>query len=138
MEDILKYVLVGVVLIVAFIRQTRKETQKKQTSLPPFMPQSETPSSPLPDKQKDRTYDGYIPEGPAPEPVEPPKPRKPRTRPNFATPSAKERPRQSTPVTPPPPAATPDTGDDASDYSIRSAEEARRAIIWGEILNRKY
>lgn len=135
MEEFLKFLLVAGVLAVAFIRQAKKEARKKQASLPPFMPQPETPSAPLSDESKDRTYDGYIPEGPAPAPAAPPKP---KGKPNFATASAKERPRQSAPVTPPPPAATPDTGGDASDYSIRSAEEARRAIIWGEILNRKY
>ena len=135
MEEFLKFLLVAGVLVVAFIRQAKKEARKKQASLPPFMPQPETPSAPLSDESKDRTYDGYIPEGPAPAPAAPPKP---KGKPNFATASAKERPRQSAPVTPPPPAATPDTGGDASDYSIRSAEEERRAIIWGEILNRKY
>ena len=69
MEDILKFLLVAGVLVVAFIRQAKKEAQKKQTSLPPFMPQPEAPSAPLPDEPKDRTYDGYIPEGPAPEPA---------------------------------------------------------------------
>ena len=146
MEDILKFLLVAGVLVVAFIRQAKKEAQKKQTSLPPFMPQPEAPSAPLPDEPKDRTYDGYIPEGPAPEPVAPPRPKAKR---KAAQTFAEAKPKQniataSPPVATPdtatasPPVATPDTENDASDYSIHSAEEARRAIIWGEILNRKY
>lgn len=33
---------------------------------------------------------------------------------------------------------TSDSNDCEEEYAIRSAEEARRAIIWGEILQRKY
>lgn len=32
----------------------------------------------------------------------------------------------------------PDSPDNKEDFTIHSAEEARRAIIWGEILQRKY
>ena len=31
-----------------------------------------------------------------------------------------------------------DSPDNKEDFTIHSAEEARRAIIWGEILQRKY
>jgi len=31
-----------------------------------------------------------------------------------------------------------DSHDNKEDFTIHSAEEARRAIIWGEILQRKY
>ncbi|HIY88660.1 MAG TPA: hypothetical protein H9824_08160 [Candidatus Bacteroides pullicola] len=134
MEDILKFLLVAGVLVVAFIRQAKKEAQKKQTSLPPFMPQPEAPSAPLPDEPKDRTYDGYIPEEPAPEPAAPPRPKAKR---KAAQTFAKAKPKQNIAAASPS-VATPDTENDASDYNIRSAEEARRAIIWGEILNRKY
>ena len=134
MEDILKFLLVAGVLVVAFIRQAKKEARKKQAPLPPFMPQPESPSAPLPDEPKDRTYDGYIPEGPAPEPAAPPRPKAKR---KAAQTFVEAKPKQNI-ATAPPPAATPNAENDAADYSIRSAEEARRAIIWGEILNRKY
>ena len=130
MEDILKFLLVAGVLVVAFIRQAKKEARKKQAPLPPFMPQPESPSAPLPDEPKDRTYDGYIPEGPASEPPTPPRP---KTKRNPARTFAKAEPKQNIPV-PPPPA----TEDGTTDYQIHSAEEARRAIIWSEILTRKY
>ncbi|HIZ32106.1 MAG TPA: hypothetical protein H9814_00965 [Candidatus Bacteroides merdigallinarum] len=135
MEEFLKFLLVAAVLVVAFIRQTRKEAQKKQAPLPPFMPQTEAPASPLPDEEKDQTYGGYIPEGPAPEPATPSKPER---KPHIANASAKERPRQSAPKPTPPPATAPTAEDGTTDYQIHSAEEARRAIIWSEILTRKY
>lgn len=134
MEDILKFLLVAGVLVVAFIRQARKEAQKKQASRPPVMPRPETPPSDHPDGQKDQTYGGYIPEGPPPAPAAPPSPKSRRT---AATVPPKTPRRQDTPV-PPPPAKTPETEDNSSDFRIQSVEEARRAIIWGEILNRKY
>lgn len=43
--------------------------------------------------------------------------------------------RPTSPPPAPPIAAEPEA---ESEYAIRSAEEARRAIIWGEILQRKY
>ena len=119
MEDFLKFVLVAAVLVVAFIQQTRKEAQKKKKNAPrpPVMPQPEPVSSPLP-------------EGPASEPPTPPRP---KTKRNPARTFAKAEPKQNIPV-PPPPA----TEDGTTDYQIHSAEEARRAIIWSEILTRKY
>lgn len=50
-------------------------------------------------------------------------------KPIQATPSVKDTPHH----TPAPESST--TGED---FSIQSAEEARRAIIWGEIIQRKY
>ena len=136
MEDFLKFVLVAAVLVVAFIQQTRKETQKKKKNAPrpPVMPQPEPVSSPLPEGQESQTYGGYIPEGPAPEPAAPPRPKAKR---KAAQTFAEAKPKQNI-ATASPPVATPDTENDASDYSIHSAEEARRAIIWSEILTRKY
>lgn len=132
MEDFLKFVLVAAVLVVAFIQQTRKEAQKKKKNAPrpPVMPQPEPVSSPLPEGQESQTYGGYIPEGPASEPPTPPRPKPKR---NPARTFAKAEPKQNIPV-PPPPA----TEDGTTDYQIHSAEEARRAIIWSEILTRKY
>ena len=40
---------------------------------------------------------------------------------------------------PPPPSSFPQESDEATpEYGIHSAEEARKAIIWSEILQRKY
>ncbi|MBU3814773.1 MAG: hypothetical protein H9791_09800 [Candidatus Bacteroides intestinipullorum] len=134
MEDILKFLLVAAVLIVAFVRQAKKEARKQTAPPPPVMPQPEITSSPLPEESKDQTYGGYIPEGPAPEPQDPPRPKAKR---KPAQTFAKTSPKQNI-STPPPPTATPVAKEGATDYQIRSAEEARRAIIWGEILTRKY
>ena len=64
--------------------------------------------NPLPEYWGGDTYGGFIPEGP--KPAEKPKPA--------------SRPQESDEVT--------------SEYGIHSAEEARKAIIWSEILQRKY
>ena len=49
-------------------------------------------------------------------------------------------PRYTPPASPTPPASIrpTDTDEPTSEYAIRSAEEARKAIIWSEILHRKY
>ena len=115
MEDILKFLVVAAVLVVAFVRQTRKEARKKA---------ARRPAVPPPRPQADATYGGFIPEGPAPdEPA-------PRAEGQRSTPTAP-------PAAAPAPPAAPDEGP-ASDYAIRTADEARRAIVWGEILRRKY
>ncbi len=76
----------------------------------------------------DGTYGGYIPEGPKPETAVIRKKTEKKHKP------AKKQPfiQQDTDNTLPEPA------DASSEFEIHSAEEARKAIIWGEILQRKY
>lgn len=116
MEDIVKFLLVIGFIVIGIAKQYKKEADKEAE---PDMP---VPDEPLPDLQKgDTTCGGYIPEGP--KTVKPvPKPRK--------------APPRSAPATPP--LAEPQTPEETSEFNIRSAEEARKAIIWSEILNRKY
>lgn len=129
MEDFLKFVLVAAVLIGAFVRQTRKEAQKK-ASQRPAVPRREKPATPPSPRQEDRTYGGYIPEGPAPKPATP-------TRPRTVLPAEGQRTTSAPRPATPPPATGPEK-DAAGDFRLHSAEEVRRAIIWGEILQRKY
>ena len=131
MEDILKFLLIAAILIVAFVRQARKEAQKKapQKTVPPISGET----SPLPDyPEESGTYGGYIPEGPASEPAPSPI-LQPRSMPSSeGQRTTKERqPQKSDKATPP-------RGKAAEDFRIHSAEEARRALIWSEILTRKY
>lgn len=118
MEDILKFLLVAGILIVSFVLQMKKEAQKKASSQRPVVPQPETEPSTPSDNHSKETYGGYIPEGPAPAPPQ----IKKNKRPDL--------------VTPPP--TEPAKSENETDFCIHSTEEARRAIIWSEILTRKY
>lgn len=123
MEEILKFLLIAGVIIIAIIKQVSKskaEQADKKSHIPVPMPNpTDETGAPVPDQW------GNV--------LTPKKTKK-----------AKATPVQ--PATPPPakkktlPATTesePTLAED-SEFAIHSAEEARRAIIWSEILNRKY
>ena len=133
MEDVLKFLLVAAVLVVAFVRQVRKETQKK-AARKPVVPAPEAPSPHPRREDEDSTYGGYIPEGPdpAPEPAPAPSPR-----PTLLSEAEGQRTTWSRQPRQPEETTAPQAEAD-DDFHIRSAEEARRAIVWGEILARKY
>lgn len=57
-------------------------------------------------------------------------------KPRPTTPARKSPARQG--IAPPASPATAETPAEADDFALRSAQEARKAIIWGEILQRKY
>ena len=136
MEDIVKFLLVIGFIIVGIAKQYKKETNKEAES---DMPLPDAPDEPLPDLQKgDTTYGGYIPEGPQPvqpivQPVPKPRKKKGKAKPFLQT---SEPSLHSTPAAPP--LVEPQAPEEPSEFSIRSAEEARKAIIWSEILNRKH
>ncbi|MCL1616044.1 hypothetical protein M3090_06505 [Bacteroides sp. ET71] len=129
MEDFLKFLLVAAVVVIGIVRQSQKEAKKKAAQQPP-RPQADTvPPFPTPEEE-DGTYGGYIPVGPAskPEPAVRPKP---VTRPEgLRTTTQPKAPGTPTPGTP--------NNTDADDYQLRSPDDVRRAIVWSEILKRKY
>ncbi len=118
MEDILKFLFVAIVLGVAFVQHIRKETAQKASkkALEP------APGETIPERQhasmsrpkKNGAYDRGAHKG---KPV--------------ATGEAVRCPdstmRKET-----------DPQNVEEDYGIRSVEEARRAMVWSEILARKY
>ncbi len=126
MEDVFKFLLVAAVIATGLIRQFKKETNKNADKSPGIpMPDVDNP---LPENWGGGTYGGFIPEGPKPT-------NKPKT---VSKPSAKSK-YTSIKASPPAPASHPQEPDEAtSEYGIHSAEEARKAIIWSEILQRKY
>ena len=130
MEDVLKFLLVAAVLVMAFIRQVRKEAQKKAPQQPAVPLPDEASPLPHPEKE-DHTYGGYIPQGPAPEPKPAPRPR-PMLNLEGQRTTRTRQPEKSDKA----PSLQEKAGDE--DFRIQSVEEARRAIIWGEILSRKY
>lgn len=125
MEDIFKFLLVIGILVIGFVRQAKKEAKKKAGN-PSAMPMPDG-KSPFPGDWEDATYGGYIPEGPEPEPIAVTGQTKKKTRPAAASSSPS-----------PSPAPVPQATDEPSEFEIRSVEEARRAIVWSEILQRKY
>ena len=126
MEDVFKFLLVAAVIVIGLVKQFKKEANKNADKSPDIpMPDVDNP---LPEYWGGDTYGGFIPEGP--KPAEKPKP--------VSKPSAKSK-HTSIKASPPSPASRPQESDEVtSEYGIHSAEEARKAIIWSEILQRKY
>lgn len=89
------------------------------------MPDAE---SPFPENWNGVPYNGYNPENPGPEVSAPRK---------KAAKKHKSAPKQP-PVCPNTDNMSPEPTEASSQFEIHSAEEARKAIIWGEILQRKY
>ena len=116
MEDVMQFLLVAGILAFGIYKQFNKEKSKKpEKSMP--MPTPEYEYEPEFEKP-------VIFEKPQKKTVPPPKPSLPQEgirnthAPNNISEPIKEA--------------------DRSEFSIQSAEEARRAIIWSEILQRKY
>lgn len=125
MEDVFKFLLVAAVIAIGLVK--RKKEANKNADKSPGMPMPDI-DNPLPEYWGGDTYGGFIPEGP--KPAEKPKP--------VSEPRAKSK-YTSIKASPPSPASCPQESDEAtSEYGIHSAEEARKAIIWSEILQRKY
>lgn len=128
MEEVFKFLSIIAIIVVGIVMQVRKEAKKNAGSAP-GMPMDNAPSG-LPDYGPDETYGGFIPQGPKP----------------ATAPAAKKNKKSSSRIQstlPPQPKETPPAevtqdADNPSEFSIRSAEEARHAIIWSEILQRKY
>lgn len=147
MEDVFKFLLVAAVIVIGLVKQFKKEA-KKSADKGPAMPQP-TADNPLPEYWDGDTYGGYIPEGPRVEdyaPVREAEEAKPRIRQfNEGTfvPSTTVGASFRKSTTPPnqkssPPPAFEQETEETPEFGIHSAEEARRAIIWSEILRRKY
>ncbi|EJX00652.1 hypothetical protein EVA_11240 [gut metagenome] len=121
MEDIFKILLVIGIIIYAFTIRTRKETPEMPNSDAPLMPEE----SPMP-------QDSYL--KPAQETVIKPN-RKTSSKPTHKE-IKKHQPIQETQQTIA--ASTIGKTDKTSDYGIHTIEDAKRAFIWSEILQRKY
>ena len=125
MEDVLKFLVIIAVIAVGIVKQYNKEARKKNTTAAPAgmppVPEDADTDSPLPPHRTTADSEPFIPRYEPARPA-PPKPRR----------TAKPKATQA----PPPPPQAPDSVE--GEYAIRSAEDARRAIVWGEILKRKY
>lgn len=121
MEDILQFLFITGLIIIGIVRQFREESKKnadKQFDIPlPEEEEIDEDATPVP-QSWGRPYVGHITE------KQPPK----KVSASVAPPKR---------VSPPSPPAL-QTPDSNPDYSIHSAEEARKAIIWSEILRNKW
>ena len=127
MEDVLKFLIIIAAIAIGIAQQYRKGAQKKATAAP-------TPAdNPLPDVEAAPASREAVPRR-ARRRVEPFIPHSDEPRRDTARPTRPQTP-QPTGTTA---AAADETGENESEYTIRSADDARRAIVWGEILKRKY
>ena len=127
MEDILKILFVVGILLYEIVRRIRKEDSGQAASLEEDLPEPEDIPVPLDEPDATCVFTPEEEEKPA-DPL-PPTPKPQRKKPQTY------QPLPDAPATPP----TPDiTAAQEDEYRILSAEEARKAIIWEEILQRKY
>ena len=126
MDGILQFLLIVGIIVIGVVKQFKKEAKKNAENRPAMpMPDAE---SPFPENWNGVPYDGYNPENPGPEVSAPRK---------KAAKKHKSAPKQP-PVCPNTDNMSPEPTEASSQFEIHSAEEARKAIIWGEILQRKY
>lgn len=146
MEDFLKFLLIAGVILVGIFKEVSKNNKSKKTQnkrpVPPPAPspvEVDPDATPIPDFWgRSRPMDELL----QPIPIEPPAPKPaPKKKKkeeisvaaSIANSSAQDKrnTKQGSHYDHPEP-------DGDQDFSIHSVEEARRAIIWGEILQRKY
>ena len=127
MEDILKILFVVGILLYEIVRRIRKEDSGQAASLEEDLPEPEDIPVPLDEPDATCVFTPEEEEKPA-DPL-PPTPKPQRKKPQTY------QPLPDAPATPP---TTDITAAQEDEYRILSAEEARKAIIWGEILQRKY
>ncbi|MBD9094431.1 MAG: hypothetical protein EGQ20_18170 [Bacteroides oleiciplenus] len=147
MDGILQFLLIAGIIVIGIVKQFKKEAKKNADNSPAMpIPEEDMDDTAMPIPQGwGKTYGGYIPEGPEQEPEPAPIAKKEyqfsASKHIFGRDSEDVHPQHAaTPpkqkISPPPPASQNPATD--SEYSIHSAEEARKAIIWSEILQRKY
>ncbi|MGN0048524.1 MAG: hypothetical protein ACI37U_06510 [Bacteroides sp.] len=109
MEDIIQYLILFAVVLVFMTKKAKKEVAEGPSDLP------------------DGSYD--VEAGPDTTDYTIDVGETPACPPRYTPPAS---------PTPPAPIRPTDTDEPTSEYAIHSAEEARKAIIWSEILHRKY
>ncbi|MCD8183008.1 MAG: hypothetical protein LUE99_07805 [Bacteroides sp.] len=143
MEDVLKFLAVVGIIIVSFVSQAKKKAKEKANRTP--VAPIPSAKNPLPENWGEETYGGYIPEGPQPEalviPGKKSKSKSAKTKSSAPTKTVdklSDRISNSSDYTNSPSMTVTQESNDSSEFEIHSAEEARRAIIWSDILQRKY
>lgn len=138
MENIMQFLVVAGIIAFGIYRQINKEKskeseEKRRMPIPP-MPEVAEDASPIPDM-----WGKSFPYETAPKPVAKSKMTTQTTKTTSPRPTISSQAAQNQRVISAPSASSMQRIEEThEDFTINSAEEARRAIIWGEILQRKY
>ena len=151
MEDFLKFLLIAGVILVGIFKEVSKNNKSKKTQnkrpVPPTPPPVEVDpdATPIPEfwGRGSKVLDDFLQslpvEQPAPKPAPKPTPKKKKEEISVAASIANSSAQDKRNTKQGSHYDHPETDNsNQEDFSIHSAEEARRAIIWGEILQRKY
>ena len=151
MEDFLKFLLIAGVILVGIFKEVSKnnkskKTQNKRPVTPTPSPvEVDTDATPIPEfwERGSKVLDDFLQslpvEQPAPKPAPKPTPKKKKEEISVAASIANSSAQDKRNTKQGSHYDHPETDNsNQEDFSIHSAEEARRAIIWGEILQRKY
>ena len=151
MEDFLKFLLIAGVILVGIFKEVSKNNKSKKTQNKRPVPPTPSPvevdpdATPIPEfwGRGSKVLDDFLQslpvEQPAPKPAPKPTPKKKKEEISVAASIANRSAQDKRNTKQGSHYDHPETDNsNQEDFSIHSAEEARRAIIWGEILQRKY
>ncbi|WP_281644862.1 hypothetical protein [Bacteroides zoogleoformans] len=140
MEDVFKFLLVAAVIAIGIVKQIKKEAQKNADKKP-VMPVPDA-DFPLSEHRDEDTYGDSVPAGSGMEAevirqssVRPAKQLRNKKQPSRPQTTASQH---SSVNAFSPPTYSPPESDETSGFDIHSVEEARKAVIWSEIIQRKY
>ena len=151
MEDFLKFLLIAGVILVGIFKEVSKYNKSKKTQNKRPVPPTPSPvevdpdATPIPEfwGRGSKVLDDFLQslpvEQPAPKPAPKPTPKKKKEEISVAASIANSSAQDKRNTKQGSHYDHPETDNsNQEDFSIHSTEEARRAIIWGEILQRKY
>ena len=151
MEDFLKFLLIAGVILVGIFKEVSKNNKSKKTQNKRPVPPTPSPvevdpdATPIPEfwGRGSKVLDDFLQslpvEQPAPKPAPKPTPKKKKEEISVAASIANSSAQDKRNTKQGSHYDHPETDNsNQEDFSIHSAEEARRAINWGEILQRKY
>ena len=151
MEDFLKFLLIAGVILVGIFKEVSKNNKSKKTQNKRPVPPTPSPvevdpdATPIPEfwGRGSKVLDDFLQslpvEQPAPKPAPKPTPKKKKEEISVAASIANSSAQDKRNTKQGSHYDHPETDNsNQEDFSIHSAEEARRAFIWGEILQRKY
>ena len=151
MEDFLKFLLIAGVILVGIFKEVSKNNKSKKTQNKRPVPPTPSPvevdpdATPIPEfwGRGSKVLDDFLQslpvEQPAPKPAPKPTPKMKKEEISVAASIANSSAQDKRNTKQGSHYDHPETDNsNQEDFSIHSAEEARRAIIWGEILQRKY
>ena len=155
MEDFLKFLLIAGVILVGIFKEVSTNNKSKKTQNKRPVPPTPSPvevdpdATPIPEfwGRGSKVLDDFLQSlpveqpapKPAPKPTPKPTPKKKKEEISVAASIANSSAQDKRNTKQGSHYDHPETDNsNQEDFSIHSAEEARRAIIWGEILQRKY